>query len=115
MLPAAQPFVPLALHQLCERPTGSGYPGCEVFGVRKNFGFLCGDWAKADGTGGHSSFGNKRYFIDENFIGRHSVGGVLSMVNSGVHTNSSVFLVTATKLPHLGALSVSSSILEGWL
>ena len=91
------------LVQLCGRPVGQGYKGSELFMVRKGFGIMGGDWVSNNGRGGHSAF-EKRHFIDENFIVRHSAPGVLTMANSGVHSNGSVFLITLAPLPHLGVL-----------
>lgn len=102
----ADDLVPLAVEnflRLCERPVGQGYRGSEVFYVRKGVGITMGDWVRGDGRGGHSAF-ERRYFVDENFVGRHAAPGVLSMANSGVHTNNSVFTITLAKMPHLGAL-----------
>lgn len=101
----ADDLVPLAVEnfiRLCERPSGQGYRGSEVFHVRKGFGITMGDWVRGDGRGGHSAF-DGRYFVDENFVGRHAAPGVLTLANSGVHTNNSVFTITTAKLPHLGA------------
>lgn len=101
----ADDLVPLAVEnfiRLCERPAGQGYKGSEVFHVRKGFGITLGDWVRSDGRGGHSAF-DGRYFVDENFVGRHSAPGVLTLANSGVHTNNSVFTISTVKLPHLGA------------
>lgn len=88
--------------QLCDRPVGAGYRGSEIFMVRKGFGIMGGDWVSNNGRGGHSAF-DKRYFIDENFVVRHSTAGVLTMANGGVHGNNSVFMITLAPLPHLGA------------
>ena len=100
----ADDIVPLAVEnflRLCERPAGAGYRGSEILHVRKGYGLTMGDWVRGDGRGGHSAF-ERRCFIDENFIGRHSAPGVLSMANSGVHSNNSLFMITLAKLPHLG-------------
>lgn len=101
----ADDLVPLAVDnflRLCARPPGQGYIGSEVYHVRKGAGFSLGDWERGDGRGGHSAFA-ERYFIDENFIGRHTAPGVLSYANSGVHSNNSAFMITLAKLPHLGS------------
>lgn len=106
----ADDIVPLAVQNflaLCERPVGSGYRGSELFSVRKGFGVLGGDWISNDGRGGRSAFEGGRPFADENFILRHSSPGVLTMANSGVHTNTSVFCITAVALPHLDGRNVA--------
>ena len=105
---AATPFQPsvrlcscYCCLQLCDRPVGQGYRGSPAIQVRKGLGVMFGDWKTGDGRGGESSFGTK-YFSDENFIVRHSAPGVLTMANAGVHTNSSIFMVTLATQPHLG-------------
>jgi cyclophilin family peptidyl-prolyl cis-trans isomerase len=100
----ADDLVPLAVEnflRLCDRPVGQGYKGSDVFHVKKGVGISLGDWVRNDGRGGHSAF-EKRHFVDENYIGRHSAPGVLSYANSGVHSNNSVFMMSLAKLPHLG-------------
>lgn len=96
----------LHLLQLCVRPVGAGYCGSELFMVRKGFGIMGGDWTLGNGRGGVSSFPGGRPFADENFIVRHSAPGVLSMANSGVHSNKSVFFVGVAPMPHLGGLAL---------
>lgn len=103
--PSCPSLAPAPSLQLCERPAGQGYRGSELFHVRKGFGITGGDWVSSDGTGGRSSFPDGRPFADENFIIRHSQPGVLTMANTGVHSNTSVFFVTLAKAKHLGECS----------
>ena len=86
---------------LCARPPKEGYVGSHIFRAQKGFAVFGGDWKEGTGRGGHSSFPS-RYFPDENFIGRHTLPGVLSMASSGVHSNSSIFFITLAPALHLG-------------
>jgi cyclophilin family peptidyl-prolyl cis-trans isomerase len=52
-----------------------------------------------NGQGGESIYGEK--FADENFIVKHTKGGLLSMANSGPGTNGSQFFITSRDTPHL--------------
>ena len=70
-----------------------------------------GDWTAPKLPGGCSSFGPpdspRRYFADENTIGRHSAPGVITMANSGVHSNTSLFFVTLAPARHLDGRNVA--------
>ena len=79
--------------------------------------FLCGN-----GTGTTSIYGAGTYnliadgFADENFQLRHSSAGLLSMANSGLHTNGSQFFFTCTPCEFLdGTHVVFGRILDGLL
>jgi cyclophilin family peptidyl-prolyl cis-trans isomerase len=54
-----------------------------------------GDFLKGDGTGCTCIYGTK--FADENFVGKHTGAGLLSMANSGPNSNGCQFFLTCTK------------------
>lgn len=56
-----------------------------------------GDIFTGAGDGGHSVFG--KTFEDENFIVEHASRGMLSMANSGPHSNASQFCISFRALP----------------
>lgn len=76
------------------------YKGTPINKVWRKFMVLAGDFG-GTARGGHSALGSK-YFEDENFVGRHTARGTVSMANAGVDTNSSTFFIAAKPMPHLG-------------
>uniref|UniRef100_A0A7S2SRD0 Peptidyl-prolyl cis-trans isomerase n=1 Tax=Rhizochromulina marina TaxID=1034831 RepID=A0A7S2SRD0_9STRA len=64
-------------------------------------GFMAqgGDITREDGSGGRSIYGET--FEDESLLGKHDKPGILSMANSGRHTNNSQFFLTFKPTPWL--------------
>jgi cyclophilin family peptidyl-prolyl cis-trans isomerase len=91
---------------LCTGEKGTGiagkplhFKGCNFHRVIKDFMIQSGDFTNGDGTGGESIYGEK--FEDENFVIKHTKGGLLSSANAGPGTNGSQFFITAKATPHL--------------
>ncbi|XP_028393787.1 peptidyl-prolyl cis-trans isomerase H-like [Dendronephthya gigantea] len=74
-----------------------------------------GDFMKGDGTGVCSIYGGVA-FSDENFKLKHDKAGLLSMANSGAHTNGCQFFITCAKCDFLdGKHVVFGKVVDGLL
>lgn len=90
----------------------NNYTGSNVIDSLFLSNICSGDFTRGNGTGGESIYGLK--FPDENHTLRHTGGGLLSMANSGPHSNGSQFFITTVETPWLdGKHVVFGSVSNG--
>jgi len=95
-----------------ERGTALTYEGSVIHRIQERGWVQGGDIVSATGSAGDSVHGET--FPDENFIVQHDGRGILSMANSGLHTNASQFNISFRGLPWMNQKYVAfGKVVEG--
>lgn len=95
-----------------ERGTALTYEGSAIHRIQERGWVQGGDIVSGTGTQGDSVHGET--FPDENFIVQHDGRGILSMANSGLHTNASQFSISFRALPWMNQKYVAfGKVVEG--
>ena len=106
---------PRTAHNFAELCRDKKYVNTPFHRIIKDFMVQGGDIVNQDGTGTYSVYGGEgSTFADEPFVHAHDRPGLLSMANSGPHTNGSQFFITTAPAPHLdGKHVVFGRVVEG--
>ena len=106
---------PRTAHNFAQLCADKKYVNIPFHRVVKDFMIQGGDIVNQDGTGTYSVYGGEgSTFEDEGFALAHSEPGLLSMANSGPHTNGSQFFVLTQAAPHLdGKHVVFGKVVQG--
>lgn len=108
----AENFRQLCTGELKQHGRAVGYKNAPFHRVLPGFMVQGGDLLRGDGSGSLSIYGDA--FPDESFALPHDRAGLLSMANSGPHTNGCQFFITSAPCSHLdGKHVVFGRVVDG--